>query len=64
MFELVQQHMKDTRIVVTGEGPPAARHEVASARTRAPARRYDDQNTFRDIFAPPHNRYYGGPGWN
>ena len=61
LFELVQQHTKDTRIVVTGEGPPAARHEGAARRRQAPLRRYEEDMTFRSIFAP-HNPYYGGPG--
>lgn len=61
LFELVQQHTKDTRIVVTGEGPPAARHEGAARRRQAPVRRYEEDMTFRSIFAP-HNPYYGGPG--
>jgi hypothetical protein len=62
LFELVQQHLKDTRIVVTGEGPPAARHEGAARRARRPVRR-DNGMTFRDIFAP-RNPYYTGPGWH
>ena len=61
LIELVQQHTKDTRIVVTGEGPPAARHEGAARRRQAPVRRYEEDMTFRSIFAP-HNPYYGGPG--
>ena len=61
LFELVQQHTKDTRIVVTGEGPPAARHEGAARRRQVPVRRYEEDMTFRSIFAP-HNPYYGGPG--
>ena len=61
LFELVQQRTKDTRIVVTGEGPPAARHEGAARRRQVPVRRYEEDMTFRSIFAP-HNPYYGGPG--
>ena len=61
LFELVQRHMKDTRIVVAGEGPPAARQEGAAVRKRRPVRREDD-DTFRDIFAP-HYRYDDGRGW-
>ncbi len=61
LFQLVQQHMKDTRIVVTGEGPPAARHEGVAHKRRAPPRRDDGDMTFRSIFAP-QNPYYGGPG--
>jgi hypothetical protein len=60
LFELVQQHVKDTRIVVTGEGP-AARHEGAAVRKRRPAARDSDETTFRNIFAP-RNPYYDGPG--
>ena len=60
LFELVQQHIKDTRIVVTGDGPPAARHEGAARKRRAPVRRDDQDMTFRGIFAPPPHRgdYY------
>jgi hypothetical protein len=61
LFELVRQHMHDTRIVVTGEGPPAARRSGVSTRRPRAARERDD-STFRDIFAP-RNPYYGGPGW-
>jgi hypothetical protein len=61
LFELVKTHVRDTRIVVTGEGPPAARHESASARVRRPAQRDNADTTFRSIFAPA-NPYYGGPG--
>ena len=61
LFELVQQHTKDTRIVVTGDGAAAARREGAARRRQAPVRRYEEDMTFRSIFAP-HNPYYGGPG--
>ena len=56
LFELVQHHMKDTRIVVTGDGPPAARREGAARKRRAPARRDEEDMTFRGIFAPPQHR--------
>jgi hypothetical protein len=62
LFELVRQHMHDTRIVVTGEGPPAARRTGASARRPRAAGRERNDSTFRDIFQP-RNPYYGGPGW-
>jgi lipoprotein-anchoring transpeptidase ErfK/SrfK len=59
LFELVQHHIKDTRIVVTGEGPPTG-HEGAARKRRAPARRDEEDMTFRGVFAtPPH-----GGGWN
>lgn len=54
LFELVQQHVKTTHIVVIGEGP-AARHDGAPRRRTAPVRRHDAE-TFRDIFAPPAHR--------
>src|SRR3569833_3901018 len=60
LFELVKAHVRETRIVVTGEGPPAARHEAAASVRKRPMRREDD-TTFRNIFAPP-NPYYAGPG--
>jgi lipoprotein-anchoring transpeptidase ErfK/SrfK len=56
LFELVQQHMKDTRIVVSGDGPPSARHEGTARKRRAPVRRDDENTTFRSIFAPPSHR--------
>jgi len=62
LFELVQRHMHDTRIVVTGEGPPAARRTGASPRTLRPARRGRDDTTFRDIFEPRYPAM-GEPGW-
>jgi lipoprotein-anchoring transpeptidase ErfK/SrfK len=57
LFELVRQHMSDTRIVVAGEGPGAAR---AVSTHRRPVRT-DADMTFRNIFAPrdPH----GDDGW-
>jgi lipoprotein-anchoring transpeptidase ErfK/SrfK len=60
LFELVQSHVRETRIVVTGEGPPAARHEAAASVRKRPARAEGDDTTFRNIFAP--NPFYGGPG--
>lgn len=63
LFELVQHHMKDTRIVVAGDGPPAMRHRAVAAGKRGPSRQDGEETTFRSIFAP-QNRYYGGPGWN
>ena len=62
LFELVQQHVHDTRIVVIGEGPPAARRSAAPARPQRRGRRQGDDATFRNIFEP-RNPYYGGPGW-
>lgn len=61
LFELVKAHVRDTRIVVTGEGPPAARHEAAASVRKRPVRSDSDETTFRNIFAP-QNPYYGGPG--
>jgi lipoprotein-anchoring transpeptidase ErfK/SrfK len=52
LFDLVQRHMRDTRIVVVGEGPGAIRREVARVRRQAPVWRGGDDTTFRDIFAP------------
>ena len=60
LFELVKAHVRETRIVVTGEGPPAARHEAAASVRKRPVRSEED-TTFRNIFAPP-NPYYAGPG--
>ena len=60
LFELVKAHVRETRIVVTGEGPPAARHEAAASVRKRPVRSEED-TTFRSIFAPP-NPYYAGPG--
>jgi len=51
LFELVQQHMKDTRIVVTGDRP-AAHHEGAARKRRPSAPRSEEDLTFRNIFAP------------
>ena len=61
LFELVNAHVRDTRIVVTGEGPPSARHEAAASVRKRPVRSDSDETTFRNIFAP-QNPYYGGPG--
>ena len=61
LFELVKAHVRDTRIVVTGEGPPAARHEAAASVRKRPVRSDTDETTFRNIFEP-QNPYYGGPG--
>jgi lipoprotein-anchoring transpeptidase ErfK/SrfK len=52
LFELVRQHVDETRIVVMGEGPAAARHEGAVHRRHPAARRLEDDMTFRSIFAP------------
>jgi hypothetical protein len=61
LFEIVKAHVRETRIVVTGEGTPAARHEaVASVRERAVSSE-SGETTFRNIFAP-QSPYYGGPG--
>ena len=60
LFELVKAHVRETRIVVTGEGPPAARHEAAASVRKRPVRSEED-TTFRNIFAPP-NPYYASPG--
>src|SRR3569832_684434 len=61
LFELNKAHVRATRLVVTGEGTPAARHEaVASVRERAVSSERGE-TTFRNLFAP-HNPYYGGPG--
>lgn len=60
LFELVQENVRNTQIVVTGEGAPALRQEtVASVRSRP--MRGGEEATFRSIFAPS-NSYYGGPG--
>lgn len=60
LFELVQQHLKDTRIVVAGDGPAAAWQDGAAVRKRRPVRR--EYDTFRNIFAPTY-RYDDGAGW-
>jgi lipoprotein-anchoring transpeptidase ErfK/SrfK len=52
LFELVQRHVRDTRIVVTGAGPAEFRYEAAPIRRPAPAWRGGNDTTFRDIFAP------------
>jgi hypothetical protein len=62
LFELVQRRMKDTRIVVAGEGPPAARREGVAA-PPPPVRRGGEEATFHDIFTP-RRPYDGGPGWH
>ena len=61
LFELVKAHIRDTRIVVTGEGAPAARHEAAASVRKRVVRSVSAETTFRNIFAP-ENPYYGGPG--
>jgi hypothetical protein len=61
LFELVKAHVRETRIVVTGEGAPAARHEAAASVRKHPVRSDSGETTFRNIFAP-QNPYYGGPG--
>ena len=61
LFELVKANLRATRIVVTGEGPPAARHEAAASVRKRPVTRDGAETTFRNIFAPA-NPYYSGPG--
>lgn len=61
LFGLVQQHVRDTRIVITGEGPPAAWHEVAARKHRAAFRGGQEVMTFRNIFAP--RPAHGGDGY-
>jgi len=61
LFELVQTRVRDTRIVVTGEGAPALRQDTVAAVRAPPARRGGEETTFRNIFAPA-NPYYAGPG--
>ena len=56
LFDLVQRHMRDTRIVVTGEGPAGVRHEAAPVRRYAPQWRGGEDTTFRDIFGPRGRR--------
>ncbi|MGN6569898.1 MAG: L,D-transpeptidase [Pseudolabrys sp.] len=61
LFELVRANVRDTRIVVTGEGAPALRQERIASVRKHPVRSYGEETTFRNIFAPS-NPYYGGPG--
>jgi lipoprotein-anchoring transpeptidase ErfK/SrfK len=55
LFELVQRHIRDTRIVVAGEGPLVVRHEGGRRLRPAPVH-HDEDTTFRSIFAPPPHR--------
>ena len=55
LFELVQQRVRSTRIVVIGEGPPVTYHEGAARRWHRPVRPDEQDMTFRGIFAP-HGR--------
>ena len=63
LFDLVQTHARETRIVITGEGPSSVGRVAAFPHMRRAVRRDTDDTTFRNLFAPP-SRYYGGAGWN
>jgi hypothetical protein len=63
LFDLVQTHARETRIVITGEGPSSVGRVAAFPHMRRAVRRDTEDTTFRNLFAPP-SRYYGGAGWN